>query len=108
MIDLKGHSALVAGSSKGVGRAIAEAFAEAGADVILHAREMSEDVEQVMARVKSFGRKTGFIAADLSAVDEKMIEEVFRQTMELLPGCDILINNAGAFFDVPFEQMTFE
>lgn len=108
MIDLKGHAALVTGSSRGVGRAIAEAFSEAGADVIVHAREMEEGVTDVIDAIESAGRHSGFIAADLSAVDEKMIEDIFRRTIELIPRCDILINNAGAFFDVPFEQMTFE
>jgi NAD(P)-dependent dehydrogenase (short-subunit alcohol dehydrogenase family) len=108
MIDLKGHSALVTGSSRGVGRAIAEAFAEAGADVVIHAREMEEGVAEVIEAIESTGRRSGFIAADLSVVDEKMIDDIFRRTIELIPRCDILVNNAGAFFDVPFEQMTFE
>jgi NAD(P)-dependent dehydrogenase (short-subunit alcohol dehydrogenase family) len=38
VIDLKGHVALITGSTKGVGRSIAEAFARAGADVVLHGR----------------------------------------------------------------------
>jgi NAD(P)-dependent dehydrogenase (short-subunit alcohol dehydrogenase family) len=108
MIDLKGHSALVTGSTSGVGRAIAEAFAQAGADVVVHGHEQTPDVEQIISRVQSLGRTSGFFAADLSAADEKIIEQVFQQTIALLPRCDILVNNAGAFFDVPFEQMTFE
>lgn len=108
MIDLKGHAALVTGSSRGVGRAIAEAFAEAGADVIVHGKEMEDGVTEVIEAIESAGRRSGFIAADLTAVEEKMIEDIFRRTIELSPRCDILVNNAGAFFDVPFEQMTFD
>ena len=49
-----------------------------------------------------------FITCDLSLVNAQLVEDLFRRTIDLLPGCDILVNNAGAFFDLPFEQMTFE
>ena len=91
VIDLKGHSALVTGSTSGVGYAIGDAFINAGAQVVTHGLESSAQ-----------------ISADLSSITEATIEQVFRRTISLLPTCDILVNNAGAFFDLPFEQMTFE
>jgi NAD(P)-dependent dehydrogenase (short-subunit alcohol dehydrogenase family) len=108
MIDLKGHAALVTGSTSGVGRAIALAFAQAGADVVIHGLSQLPDTEALLADVRSKGHKTGLIAADLSVASEQVIETVFSKTLEILPTCDILVNNAGAFFDLPFEQMTFE
>jgi NAD(P)-dependent dehydrogenase (short-subunit alcohol dehydrogenase family) len=96
VIDLKGHAALVTGSTSGVGRAIAGAFVNAGAEVVTHGVESAG----------ALGAR--FISIDLSIVNEKSIEQLFQKTIELLPNCDILVNNAGAFLDVPFEQMTFE
>src|SRR5437868_1008656 len=108
MIELKGHAALVTGSSKGVGKAIAEAFAEAGADVLIHGRERSGDAEQTIARCKSFGVTCDFVAADLTAAIEPTVEKLFRDSLKILPRLDILVNNAGQFFDLPFEEMTLE
>ena len=81
MIDLKGHSALVTGSTSGVGRAIADAFVNAGAQVVTHGLEPSAQ-----------------IAIDFSELTEASIEQAFQKTIALLPTCDILVNNAGAVF----------
>lgn len=91
MIDLKGHAALITGATSGVGRAISDAFLRAGAKVVTHGLEPSAD-----------------IAVDLSVCTENTIESMFENAVACLPNCDILVNNAGAFFDVPFDQMTFE
>jgi glucose 1-dehydrogenase len=96
VIDLKGHAALVTGSTSGVGRAIADAFARAGAEVVTHGLETTG------------APGARFISMDLSVVTPERIEQLFQNTIELLPTCDILVNNAGAFLDVPFEQMTLE
>jgi NAD(P)-dependent dehydrogenase (short-subunit alcohol dehydrogenase family) len=96
VIDLKGHAALVTGSTSGVGRAIANAFVEAGAEVVTHGLETTG------------APGARFISMDLSVVNEEMIERLFQKTIELLPNCDILVNNAGSFLDAPFEQMTIE
>ncbi len=108
MIDLTGHAALVTGSTSGVGLAIAEAFGQAGADVMIHGLGMTPVVEQIQARLGALGRKSGYVAADLAGVTGSIVDEIFEQTIDVFPSCDILVNNAGAFFDVPFEQMTFE
>src|SRR5687767_13168638 len=105
MINLKGHAALITGSSKGVGRAIAEAFAEAGADVIIHGREPGNDADEVMQRCRGFGVKTAFVRGDLSGPTGPAVEEVFSGAIAALPNVDILVNNAGQYFDVPFLEM---
>jgi NAD(P)-dependent dehydrogenase (short-subunit alcohol dehydrogenase family) len=107
VIDLKGHAALVTGSTSGVGLAIAQAFVQAGADIVLHGLE-SDFVRAQEARIDPRARVKGFLGVDLSTGDEKRIDALFEKTIELVPNCDILVNNAGAFFDVPFEEMTFE
>ena len=108
MIDLKGHAALVTGSSKGVGKAIAEAFAQAGADVLIHGRERNKEAKETISQCKSFGAKTDFIAADLTGPVEETVEAMFKKSIELMPDVDVLVNNAGQFFDVKFEEMTLE
>src|SRR5947209_67162 len=62
VIDLKGHAALVTGSSKGVGRAIAIAFAQAGADVVIHGREKGAEADEVIATCGKAGVKVDFNA----------------------------------------------
>jgi len=108
MIDLKGHAALVTGSSKGVGKAIAEAFARAGADVLIHGRNRDAEAEETIARCKSLGVRCDFVAADLTGEVQVTVDGLFDRAVELSPNIDILVNNAGQFFDVKYEEMTVE
>ncbi len=108
MFDLKGHAALVTGSTKGIGRAIAEAFASAGSDVVLHGRSRSAEAEAALASCRGRGVSAEFVAGDLSEPVDAAVERLFADAIAAMPGLDIVVNNAGRFFDVRFEEMTIE
>ena len=108
MIDLKGHAALITGSSKGVGRSIAEAFAAVGSDVLIHGRVMTDYAQEVLTRCRSRGVSAHFVAGDLSGPTESAVKGVFIEALRLQPKVDILVNNAGQYFDLPFEKMTID
>jgi glucose 1-dehydrogenase len=108
MIDLKGHAALITGASRGVGRAIAEAFAEAGAHVVINSRTFSSETQSLLDKCKSLGVTASFVPGDLSGETEKVVNEVFKAAVAARPDIDILVNNAGQYFDVPFLEMDSE
>ena len=108
MITLAGHHALITGSTKGVGRAIACAMAEAGANVVIHGRKMSEAAEETLDRCRQFGVQADFITGDLSAETSASVEDVFQQAITANPSIDILVNNAGTYIDQPFLEMDLE
>ena len=91
--DLAGRVALVTGASRGIGKAIALAFAEAGADVAVNFAHNAAAAQEVVAAVHAMGRRAIAVQADVSVRHdvERMIE---RTTAELGPP-DILVNNAG-------------
>lgn len=105
MIDLRGHAALVTGSTKGVGRSIAEAFARAGADVLVHGRERNATAEEVLANCRACGVRAEFITGDLAGETIPAVDDVFAQTLAALPNVDILVNNAGTYIDKPYMEM---
>ncbi len=92
MTALKGKTALVTGSTDGVGRRVAERLGQDGARVLVHGRDRARG-EQVAAAIRSGGGAAEFLAADLSALAEvrRLAGEVERASERL----DILINNAG-------------
>lgn len=108
MIDLKGHSALITGSTQGVGRAIAEAFARAGGNVIIHGRNPEPQEDSAYTTCKALGVETHYIPADLTLPPAEVVPALFERANALLPHIDILVNNAGQFFDLPFLEMTYE
>src|SRR5437868_13061043 len=108
MIDLKGHSALITGSTKGVGRSIAEAFAAAGANVVIHGRNRDASAEEVLAACRSRGVQAEFVAGDLMAETIPTVERLFTYATRLMPGIDILVNNAGTHIDKPFLEMDWD
>jgi NAD(P)-dependent dehydrogenase (short-subunit alcohol dehydrogenase family) len=99
--DLTGRVALVTGGSKGLGKAMARGFAEAGADVVLASR--TED--ELRATAAELGGKTrvAWIAADLSRRDEA--ERLAREAQAKFGRIDILVNNAGSNTPQPVEQI---
>jgi NAD(P)-dependent dehydrogenase (short-subunit alcohol dehydrogenase family) len=108
MIDLQAHSALITGSTKGVGRSIAEAFANAGANVVIHGRSRDAAAEEVLQNCRSRGVKAEFVAADLMAETMPVVEKLFVDATKILPGIDILVNNAGTYIDRPYLEMDWE
>src|SRR6478609_2303855 len=105
MIDLKGHSALITGSTKGVGRSIAEAFAAAGANVVIHGRNRDASAEEVLANCAGRGVRSEFVAADLMGETFPVVDRLFADAIAVMPGIDILVNNAGTYIDKPFLEM---
>ena len=90
---LGGHTALVTGASRGIGAAIAQRLAEAGAAVVVNYRERSDAADALVKTIGETGGKAIAIAADVSQADA-VAQMVQRVTSELGP-IDILVNNAG-------------
>lgn len=93
-LELKGRTALVTGSTAGIGLAIATALAREGTSVIVNGRTR----QRVEAAVAASGAAHG-IAADLGT------EEGLRSVIERFPAVDILVNNLGIFEPKPFEAI---
>jgi NAD(P)-dependent dehydrogenase (short-subunit alcohol dehydrogenase family) len=105
-IDLTGETAFVTGGGRGIGRAIADRFAQAGADVAVIARTGAE-LDEVVETVESHGATGLAIEADLR--DEPAIERAVDETVDSLGLPTILVNNAGVFLaSPPDEQPTAE
>jgi NAD(P)-dependent dehydrogenase (short-subunit alcohol dehydrogenase family) len=92
MNPLNGKTALVTGSTDGVGRVVAARLGQLGARVLVHGRDWARG-ERVVADIKAGGGTAEFLAADLAALDAvRGLAEAVRQKTDRL---DILINNAG-------------
>src|SRR6266404_371335 len=98
---MNGKTALVTGSARGLGSAIAIALAEAGANVAIHGR--TGDTNGICDRVRKMGRKSVFIAGDVS--DAAACARMVEQTIEGLGTIDILINNAGIIRRAPAAEV---
>ncbi len=92
-VDLAGRVALVTGGSRGIGRAVALALAEAGADVAVNYREQADAAEAVTGLVCAMGRRAIAVAADVSE-DAAVNAMLARVDAELGP-VGVLVNNAG-------------
>jgi glucose 1-dehydrogenase len=106
---LKGQKALVTGANSGIGRAVAIALGQAGADVVVNYRSGDEEAQKVADAANRCGCKEhntrSYIhKADVSREDE--VEAMFQRMFEELGTIDILVNNAGLQQDAPFDQMT--
>ena len=95
--SLKNNSALVTGSSKGIGLATGLGLREAGAKVVFHGTS---------ERPKEIPKDSKYVAADLFQPDSP--QRLFQAALKAQPGLNLLVCNAGSFFDVPFLEMIRE
>ncbi|HEY0947009.1 MAG TPA: glucose 1-dehydrogenase [Opitutaceae bacterium] len=95
---LRGRVALVTGSSQGLGRAMAHALAQAGADVIINGRDPAK-LKPVVAELEASGMKAHAIAADLGKRDD--VKRLIAEALAWQGRLDILVNNAGIIKRTP-------
>src|SRR5436309_9844862 len=93
LFNLTGRVALVTGGSKGLGKAMARGFAQAGADIIISSRHEDELRQALGEILEGTGRRGRLVVADMSRRDE--VSRLADTAWEQLGRVDILVNNAG-------------
>ncbi len=101
---LVGQKALVTGANSGIGRAVAIALGQAGADVVVNYVVDEHTAEDVVQQIKDSGAKAYAYKADVSKEDE--VQSMFREMTAQFGTIDILVNNAGLQRDSTFHNMT--
>ncbi len=104
--NLAGRRALVTGSSRGIGAALALALAEAGADVAVHCAGRQDAASKVADRISAMGRRAPVLTADLT--DAAAPQQLAQRAVEALGGIDILIANASVQLAQPWAEVTRE
>ncbi len=105
LFRLDGKTAIVTGGGRGLGALIAEAFAEAGANVVVCSRKL-EACEEVSEKLKSLGVRSLALTCDVTNPED--VKNVIAKTMEKFGTVDILVNNSGATWGAPAAEMPFE
>ncbi len=103
MDTLNGKVALVTGSSRGIGRAIAIALAVGGADVAINFVNRADEANTAELEIRKLGRRCASIQADVSIAKE--VNRLAKTTEEQLGPVDILVNNAGIARPQPIEEI---
>jgi len=103
MFNLRDRVAIITGAGRGIGAAIATAFAEVGADVVIGARTASQLLE-VADAVKRVGRRAAVVPGDLST--RTGMELLVQRALDEFGRLDIVVNNAGGSMPMPFLSTT--
>jgi len=102
--SLKGQKALVTGANSGIGKAVAIALGQAGADVVVNYVGGEAAASEVVAAIADSGVRSLAIQADVSRESE--VQSMFAVMLKELGTIDILVSNAGLQKDAPLEEMT--
>jgi len=103
-LSLRGKTALVTGSASGIGKRIAEVFADAGANIVIADLRL-QDAQATASAIAAKGVKTLGIAMDVTS--EQAVDEGFAQAQKALGAVDILVSNAGIQIVAPIEDFKF-
>jgi len=103
-LSLQGKTALVTGSASGIGRRIAEVFADAGANIVIADLRL-QDAQATAGAIASKGVKTLAVAMDVT--DEAAVDAGFDQVQKALGAVDVLVSNAGIQIVAPIDQFKF-
>lgn len=102
LFNLSGKTAIITGGGRGLGEYMAEALADAGANVVICSRKL-EACEEVKNRIESKGKKAIAIPCDVTNIDD--VNHVVKVTEEQFGSVDILVNNSGVSWGAPPEDM---
>lgn len=103
-LKLMGKTALVTGSSQGIGAAIAVRLAEEGANVVVNYRTHAESAQQVVEAIKRLGRQGIALGADLGQIQQ--VQRLIQDGLQQFGRLDILVNNAGVELNADFWSVT--
>lgn len=104
--DLTGRAAIITGGSKGLGAAMAEGLASAGANVLLASRNLEESQAAADIIASDYGVKTAAIQADVSSPDD--VDAMVTKAATEFGRIDILFNNAGINIRGPIDELSYE
>ena len=102
---LEGKSAIITGSSRGIGRAIAKCYAENGARLIIHGTK-EEALLELKSELNALGAECEYVAGDIGSPDTAA--RLAEKCLENYKSIDILVNNAGINSRKSFEELSFE
>ena len=103
-MNLRGKTALVTGAARRVGRVIALALAERGANVVVHYNTSGADAERTASEIGALGVECMTVKADLRVEDE--VAAMMAAVVERFGRLDVLVNNAAVFFKTPVSTVT--
>lgn len=103
---LSGRVAMITGGARRLGRAVALALAESGADVAITYRRSGAEARRTAVDLKSMGVRSLALACDVT--DEKSVNSAVKETVRRLGRLDILVNNAGNYETVAFDSLTLK
>ena len=103
---MRPKTCVVTGSSRGIGRGIAERFGEDGCEVVVNYRSSAEAAEETVARIEEAGGSAIAVQADVTGLDQ--VERMRDQTHDVFGPADVLVNNAGITQDFRFKEMSHE
>lgn len=106
LFDLTGRAAIITGGSKGLGAAMAEGLASAGANVLLVSRNLDEAQATADEIASGYGVKTAAFQADVSSPDD--VDGMVAAALDQFGRIDILFNNAGINIRGPIDELSYE
>lgn len=106
LVDLKGKTAIVTGSTSGIGLGVASALAQCGANIMINGLGTAEDNKDAIEKIASFGTGTAFSPANMLEPTE--IESLVETAISDFGSVDIVVNNAGIQFVSPVEEFPVE